>query len=33
MAHDPGVDEDVEGLRGERAEGRESQPEDLPVVW
>ena len=26
------VDEHVQRLRGERAEGRKSQPEDLPVV-
>jgi hypothetical protein len=33
MPDDAGVDEDVERLRGERAEGREGQAEDLPVVW
>jgi hypothetical protein len=33
MPDDAGIDEDVERLRGERAEGREGQAEDLPVVW
>ena len=32
VADDRGVDEQVERLRRERAERRERQPEDLPVV-
>jgi hypothetical protein len=32
VADDGGVGEDVQRLRGERAEGRQRQPEDLPVV-
>ena len=32
VADDGGVGEDVERLRGERAEGGQSEPEDLAVV-